>query len=177
MHTKVTTTAATDVPADYMATQGSGTAGTGNTVPVIVFHGDRDTTTAPVNAEKIFAAGLSVLSQREPAVDRPAVVTIRADAGVRPYTRSASAPNLSRRRSGGPVDPAGSTTPVDTSRQSIRAATRPVVGRPGVCSGVNVRLFTRHHQRAANDLGRPAGSSVPGEVLEFAPVRPSPSTA
>lgn len=80
--------AATDVMSAFMAMQGGGTAGTGNTVPVIVFHGDRDTTIAPVNAEKIVAARLSVPSQREPAVDRPAVVTIRGDAGGRPYTRT-----------------------------------------------------------------------------------------
>ena len=80
--------AATDFMSAFMAMKGGGTAGTGNTVPVIVFHGDRDPTVAAVNAEKIVTAQLSVLSGREPVVDRPAAVTIRSVAGGRPYIRT-----------------------------------------------------------------------------------------
>lgn len=78
----------------FMALQGGASPGTGNTVPVIVFHGDRDSTVAWVNAEKIVTARLSVLPQQDPTVDRPVPVIIQGDAGGRPYTRTVhSAPN------------------------------------------------------------------------------------
>ena len=79
---------ANDVMSAFMAMQGGGRAGTGNTVPVIVFHGDRDSTVAPVNARKIVAARLSVLSQRGGAGRRPAAVTTRGEARGRVYTRT-----------------------------------------------------------------------------------------
>jgi poly(3-hydroxybutyrate) depolymerase len=69
--------------------QGGGSPGTGNTVPVIVFQGDRDGTIAAVNAEKIIEARLSVPpAVSDPAGGRPRPVTIQGETGGRAYTRT-----------------------------------------------------------------------------------------
>src|SRR5512141_274837 len=83
--------AATDFMSAFMAMHGGGPVGSGNTVPVIVFHGDRDTTIAPVNAEQLVTARLSVSPEPAATVTPPAAVTTRGIAGGRPYTRAAHA--------------------------------------------------------------------------------------
>ena len=88
IHSGLAHGAATDFISAFMAMQGGGLAGSGNTVPVIVFHGDRDNTIAPVNAQKIIAARLSVRSERDSAVDRPVPATTQGVAGGRQYTRT-----------------------------------------------------------------------------------------
>jgi poly(hydroxyalkanoate) depolymerase family esterase len=79
---------AQDMMSAFGAMQGGGSPGTGNTVPVIVFHGDRDSTIAAVNAEKIVTARLSVPSVGDPVDGRPRPVTVQGDSGGRPYTRT-----------------------------------------------------------------------------------------
>jgi poly(hydroxyalkanoate) depolymerase family esterase len=88
IHSGLAHGAAQDFMSAFLAMQGTASAGTGNTVPVIVFHGDRDNTVLPLNAEKIIAARLSVPSERDPAAGRPVPVPIQGDAGGRPYTRT-----------------------------------------------------------------------------------------
>jgi poly(hydroxyalkanoate) depolymerase family esterase len=80
---------AQDMVSAFGAMQGGGSPGAGNTVPVIVFHGDRDGTIAPTNADKIITARLSVApTASDPTIARPPSVTIEGDTGGRPYTRT-----------------------------------------------------------------------------------------
>ena len=71
----------------FNAMQGGGVAGTGNSVPVIVFHGDQDTTIVPANAQKIIAARLSadhaqgIQGRHQPSVSR-------GEVNGRSYTRT-----------------------------------------------------------------------------------------
>ena len=87
IHSGVAHGAATDLMSAFMAMNGGGTTGPGNNLPVIVFHGDRDTTIAPVNAEKIITARLSMRS----GSDAPAPSVTQGDAGGRRYTRTVHA--------------------------------------------------------------------------------------
>jgi poly(3-hydroxybutyrate) depolymerase len=73
-----------DVPSAFAAMRGGGTAKPVGTVPLIVFHGDRDTTVAPANAEKLIA---SRLAQHGTGRAKAAAVTTRGESGGRPYTR------------------------------------------------------------------------------------------
>ena len=72
----------------FVAMQGGGSPGTGNAVPVIVFHGDRDSTINASNAEKIVTARLSVPPTGQPAGRRPRPVISQGDTAGRPYTRT-----------------------------------------------------------------------------------------
>jgi len=57
-------------------------------VPLIVFHGDRDGTVAPVNAEKLITSRVTHPGP-EAGATRPAVVTTHSgETGGRRYTRS-----------------------------------------------------------------------------------------
>ena len=87
IHSGLAHGAATDLVSAFLAMNGGGSAGSGNNVPVIVFHGDRDTTIAPVNAEKIIAARLSMFS----GSDVPAPSITQGDSGGRPFTRTVHA--------------------------------------------------------------------------------------
>ena len=133
IHSGVAHGAATDVMSALTAMRGGGSAGIGNTVPVIVFHGDRDTTVAPVNAQKIIAARLSTSSGPDAPVEPPAGVISGGDAGGRRYIRTVHTGADDRAVaeswlllgtghawSGG--DPAGSytTTGPDASREMVR---------------------------------------------------------
>ena len=81
VHSGLAHGAATDVLSAFMAMNGGGSGGSGNNVPVIVFHGDRDGTIAPINAEKIIAAKLLASPGAQ------AMIT-HGNAGGRPYTRT-----------------------------------------------------------------------------------------
>jgi poly(hydroxyalkanoate) depolymerase family esterase len=72
----------------FLAMQGGAPTGTGNTVPVIVFHGERDTSVVHSNAEKIISARLSA----EPASkDQPTPVSTQGDTGGRSFIRTVHA--------------------------------------------------------------------------------------
>lgn len=89
VHSGVPHGAAHDVMSAFAAMQGGGSPVIGNSVPVIVFHGDRDGTVAPVNAEKIIAARLSAqppAARQVDSRDRPGIVHVDTDG--RPYIRT-----------------------------------------------------------------------------------------
>ena len=79
---------AQDMMSAFGAMQGSGSPGTGNAVPVIVFHGDRDSTINASNAEKIVTARLSASPAGQPVGRRPRPVISQGDTAGRPYTRT-----------------------------------------------------------------------------------------
>jgi poly(hydroxyalkanoate) depolymerase family esterase len=87
IHSGLAHGSAQDVMGAIVAMQGGAASGTGNVVPVIVFHGDQDSSVAHVNADKIVAARLSVVPDG-PTVDQSEPERTEGDMAGRPYTRT-----------------------------------------------------------------------------------------
>jgi len=90
VHSGLACGAASDLPSAFTAMRQGGSPGSrGSRVPTIVFHGDRDTTVSPVNADQ-------VLAQSRSAVDLQTTVTRgEAPGGIR-YTRAVEADETGR---------------------------------------------------------------------------------
>jgi len=88
VHSGLASAAAHDVMSAFGAMQNGGATGPGNTVPVIVFHGDRDSTVAVVNAEKIVSARLSTQTDGVEGARFPDPVVVTDDIAGRAHTRT-----------------------------------------------------------------------------------------
>ncbi|HEX6757739.1 MAG TPA: PHB depolymerase family esterase [Propionibacteriaceae bacterium] len=82
IHSGLAHRAAHDLPSAFAAMQNGGTAGAGIDMPLIVFHGDRDTIVAPINADRLIASRVAASSGFDRGAGPPVPAT--TDGGDNP---------------------------------------------------------------------------------------------
>ncbi|HYN73273.1 MAG TPA: PHB depolymerase family esterase [Nakamurella sp.] len=141
VHSGLAHGAAHDVVSAFVAMQTGGSPDAGNTVPVIVFHGDADTTIAAVNADRIIAARLAahtagtattkvaapVITRGTNTGGRTHTHTVHADTGGATLAESWIVHNSGHAWSGG--NPTGSYT--DPHGPDALRGNGPVLPHPG----------------------------------------------
>lgn len=84
VHSGISYRAAHDVASAFAAMRTGGALASGGDLPLIVFHGDRDTVVAPVNARNLIATRLSAAA----VAPRPHTTTQAGQDSCRSYTRT-----------------------------------------------------------------------------------------
>ena len=115
---------ANSVPSAFAAMRGGGSAKPGVELPLIVFHGDRDSTVAPVNAEKLIASRTQSGARHHAAGDETGPASTPGACTARPRERwPSSGPCTARAHAWSGGSPLGTYTDAqgpDASAEIVR---------------------------------------------------------
>ena len=88
VHSGIAYRAAHDIGSAFAAMRTGGSPASAGDVPLIVFHGDADTTVGHVNADKVIASRIPAPDPATGATARPETTTTRGDLNGRAYSRT-----------------------------------------------------------------------------------------